>query len=131
MRWRGILSVGSVVVSLATLGGPGGPGGPAHAAGAVSAGATSQPRFIREAQRTLGELGYRPGPIDGVVGRRTQGALARYQRSEGIPVTGYLDAETMVRLDIHQRVSPPFGRREGELSRTLAVHPGRTAVATP
>ena len=118
MRWPIVFSVASVVVSLATLGGPGGPCGPAHAAGAPAA--TSEPRFIREAQRTLGDLGYRPGPIDGVVGRRTRGALARYQRSEGIPVTGYLDAETLVRLDIHRRVSPAPDRRD----------PHRAAVAT-
>jgi hypothetical protein len=118
MKWPIVFSVAFVVVSLTTLGGPGGPCGPAHAAGVPSA--TSEPRFIREAQRTLGDLGYRPGPIDGVVGRRTKGALARYQRSEGIPVTGYLDAETLVRLDIHRRVSPAPDRRD----------PHRAAVAT-
>src|SRR6266478_9283935 len=115
MRWPTVFSVASVVVSLATFAGSGGAAGTAHAASAVSPTATSEPRFIREAQRTLGELGYRPGPIDGVVGRRTQGALARYQRSEGIPVTGHLDAETLVRLDIHRRVSPAGDRRESEL----------------
>jgi len=113
MRWQSVFSVTSVVVSLAAFAGSGGAAGSAHAAGALSAPATAEPRFIREAQRTLGELGYRPGPIDGVVGRRTQSALARYQRSEGIPVTGYLDAETLVRLDIHRRVSPASDRREG------------------
>ena len=94
--------------------GTGGGAGPVHAASAASAAATSEPRFVREAQRTLGDPGFRPGPIDGVVGRRTQDALARYQRSEGIPVTGHLDAETLVRLDIHRRVSPAGDRREGE-----------------
>jgi len=86
MRWPTVFSVASVVVSLATFAGSGGAAGTAHAASAVSPTATSEPRFIREAQRTLAELGYRPGPIDGVVGRRTRSALTRYQRSEGIPV---------------------------------------------
>ena len=122
MRWQSGFSVASVVVSLATFVGTGGGVGPVHPASAASAAATSEPRFIREAQRTLGELGYRPGPIDGVVGRRTQGALARYQRSEGIPVTGHLDAETLVRLDTHRRVSPAGDRRESELGRTVARH---------
>ena len=124
MRWQSGFSVASVVVSLATFVGTGGGVGPVHPASAASAAATSEPRFIREAQRTLGELGYRPGPIDGVVGRRTQGALARYQRSEGIPVTGHLDAETLVRLDIHRRVSPAGDRRESE----LGVRPAGAAV---
>jgi peptidoglycan hydrolase-like protein with peptidoglycan-binding domain len=130
MRWRAFFSVGAIVVSLGSPGGPGGACGPAHAASALPAGATSQPRFIREAQRALEELGYRPGPIDGVVGPRTQGALVRYQRSERIPVTGYLDAETMVRLDIHERVSRPASRLASELSRTFEADPGRAAVAT-
>ena len=105
MRCLALFIVGSIVVSLGSAGGPAEASGPAHAAGA-----TSQPRFIREAQRALGELGYRPGPIDGVVGPRTRDALARYQRSQKIPETGYLDVETMVRLDIHERVSRPAAR---------------------
>ena len=125
MRWQCGFSLASVVVSLATFVGTGGGVGPVHAASASSAAATSEPRFVREAQRTLGELGYRPGPIDGVVGRRTQSALARYQRSEGIPVTGHRDAETLVRLDIHRRVSPAGDRREGELE----MRPARGTVA--
>jgi hypothetical protein len=128
MSWQNSLGAASVVVSLATFVGIGvgiGSGaGPVHAASAASAAATSEPRFVREAQRTLGELGYRPGPVDGVVGRRTQSALAAYQRSERIPVTGYLDAETLVRLDIHRRVSPG-DRRESE----LGVRPPGATVA--
>ena len=66
--------------------------------------ASPQPRFVRDAQRTLRDLGYRPGPVDGIVGPRMKEALARYQRAEGIPVTRRLDTETMVRLDIRERV---------------------------
>jgi peptidoglycan hydrolase-like protein with peptidoglycan-binding domain len=62
------------------------------------------PRYVREAQRALRDLGYEPGPVDGVVGPKTKEALARYQRSEKIAVTGRLDPETMVRLDIQKRL---------------------------
>lgn len=110
MRWRVLFTVGSIVVSLGSAGGLTGVPGPTHAASAPRAEATSEPRFIRGAQRALAELGYQPGPIDGVVGRRTRDALVRYQRAQRIPVTGYLDAETMVRLDIHERVSGPASR---------------------
>ena len=65
------------------------------------------PRFVREAQRTLRELGYQPGPVDGVVGPKMKDALAKYQRSEGIHVTRRLDSETMARLDIHERLFRP------------------------
>jgi len=65
------------------------------------------PRFVREAQRTLRELGYQPGPVDGVVGPKMKDALAKYQRSEGIHVTRRLDSETLARLDIHERLFRP------------------------
>ena len=131
MRWRALFIVGSLVASLGSPGGPSGASRPAHAASGPLVGATSQPRFIREAQRALGELGYWPGPIDGVVGRKTQDALARYQRSQKIPVTGRLDAETMVRLDIHERVSRPAARLESEISRPLSPRVEPTARAAP
>jgi hypothetical protein len=91
----------TVVVSLAVLlAGPVEPG----MARTAPRGAPPAPRFVREAQQALRDLGYRPGPIDGVVGPRTREALARYQRSQKIAVTGRLDSETMVRLDIQERV---------------------------
>lgn len=71
------------------------------------------PRFVREAQRTLRELGYQPGPLDGVVGPRTKRALIRYQVAERIEVTGQLDSETMVRLDIQERLFRGAERRRG------------------
>jgi peptidoglycan hydrolase-like protein with peptidoglycan-binding domain len=71
------------------------------------------PRFVREAQRTLRELGYHPGPVDGVVGPKTKDALARYQRSERIEITRRLDPETMARLDIHERLFRPARSERG------------------
>lgn len=68
------------------------------------------PRYVREAQRALRDLGYEPGPVDGVVGPRTREALRKYQRSERIVATGRLDPETMVRLDIQKRLFPKQAR---------------------
>ncbi len=80
---------------------------------------TAAPWFVRDAQRTLRDLGYQPGPIDGVMGPRTQTALRSYQRTEGLPVTGRLDPETMARLDIHDRLfGSPHSRRSGQLAQT-------------
>ena len=70
-------------------------------------------RYVREAQRTLRALGYQPGPVDGVVGPKTKDALAKYQRSERIEVTRRLDAETMARLDIHERLFRPSRAARG------------------
>jgi len=102
--------VGMVAASIAVLLG-----------GAVGAGlarpsreaAPPAPRFVREAQRALRDLGYQPGPVDGVVGHRTKAALAKYQRAERIQVTGRLDSETMVRLDIQERLFRVAAGRRG------------------
>ena len=65
---------------------------------------TPKPQFVRQAQRALRDLGYYPGPIDGIVGPQTQAALSKYQDTEQLPVTGTLDLETMARLDIYRRL---------------------------
>ena len=39
--------------------------------------------------------GFDPGPVDGVLGRRTQTAIAAYQRAEHLAVTGTLTPETL------------------------------------
>lgn len=108
MRWRVVFRA----VALATLLGEPMQAGMANTS-AEAAGTRPEPRFVREVQRVLRDLGYRPGPIDGIVGPGTQAALTRYQRAEGIAETGYLDAETMVRLDIHERVLGPVNPRVG------------------
>ena len=43
---------------------------------------------IRQAQRMLRDLGYNPGPIDGLYGPRTRAAVERFQRDYGHPVDG-------------------------------------------
>lgn len=70
-------------------------------------GDTHQPPFVREAQSVLRDLGYHPGPIDGVFSPRTRLALERYQIAERLPVTGQLDAETLLRLDVYRRLFRP------------------------
>jgi N-acetylmuramoyl-L-alanine amidase len=45
-------------------------------------------------QARLRNLGYDPGPVDGVLGRRTRGALALFQADAGLRITGRLDATT-------------------------------------
>jgi peptidoglycan hydrolase-like protein with peptidoglycan-binding domain len=43
---------------------------------------------VREVQRRLRALGYRPGPIDGVFGRRTRAAVGWFQYKHGFHVDG-------------------------------------------
>ena len=48
----------------------------------------------RRIQRGLASLGFGPGPADGLFGNRTRSAVRSYQKEEGFPETGYLDAES-------------------------------------
>jgi len=43
---------------------------------------------VRALQAALHRRGLRPGPVDGLFGPRTQAAVERLQRSQGIPVSG-------------------------------------------
>lgn len=49
---------------------------------------------VSGAQARLQNLGYNPGPVDGVLGPQTESALRRFQREHGLAVTGELDATT-------------------------------------
>lgn len=53
---------------------------------------------ISEMQQRLLDLGYQPGPADGIAGRRTTAALEKFQSDFNLPVTGELDAETIRHL---------------------------------
>lgn len=49
---------------------------------------------VRVLQGDLWELGYNPGPVDGVFGALTTAALKRFQRDHGLSPTGTLNAAT-------------------------------------
>lgn len=54
---------------------------------------------VRSAQQALERLGIDVGPIDGILGPRTQAALRSFQQSKGLARTGRLDADTQRALD--------------------------------
>ena len=47
----------------------------------------------RQIQLGLASLGYDPGPVDGLFGLGTRGAIGRWQSSRGSEASGHLDAE--------------------------------------
>lgn len=53
---------------------------------------------IREVQRRLSELGYRPGPADGAPGRRTHDAIRQYQRDNRLVVNGQITQKLVAHL---------------------------------
>lgn len=66
-------------------------------------GACIEDPTVRAAQRTLESNGFEVGPIDGIVGPRTQAALRAFQEKQGLPRSGRLDAETRKALENPQR----------------------------
>ena len=51
-----------------------------------------------DVQTKLRDCGFDPGPIDGVVGDRTQAAIKQFQRAHRLPENGQLDPDTQCAL---------------------------------
>lgn len=76
---------------------------------------------VRRLQRALQRRGLRPGPADGRFGPRTEAAVARLQRAEGVPASGLVDRPTRRALRGRQGATEaanegrkPGGRRAAE-----------------
>ena len=55
-------------------------------------------RARRQVQRRLRDEGFDPGTPDGLFGRRTRAAIRDWQRSRGLPQSGYLDGAQVLEL---------------------------------
>jgi His-Xaa-Ser repeat protein HxsA len=55
---------------------------------------------VRQAQEALLKAGYDPGPIDGVMGPRTEQALSRFQQAKGLSGSTSLDTQTLSALGV-------------------------------
>lgn len=53
---------------------------------------------VREVQRRLWKLGFRPGPVDGLFGPRTRAAVQWFQIKHGYPADGVVDLRTLALL---------------------------------
>jgi peptidoglycan hydrolase-like protein with peptidoglycan-binding domain len=65
------------------------------------------PETIKAVQQALRGKGYEPGPIDGVMGPKTEAALRAFQSAEGLKETGRLDFATLAELGVTPS-SPPI-----------------------
>ena len=55
---------------------------------------------VTDVQSALADAGYYRGEIDGVIGNGTRNAIRRFQRDNGLPVTGRLDQRLLDALDV-------------------------------
>ena len=56
---------------------------------------------VEAVQRRLAELGYEPGPADGLMGPRTREAIGALQQDRGLPRSGRIDAATIEALGLN------------------------------
>ncbi len=61
---------------------------------------------VREVQRRLIQLGYRPGPVDGLFGPRTRAATRWFQYKHGIALTGRVNRSTLAVLQARSDHEP-------------------------
>jgi hypothetical protein len=86
---------------------------------AVTGQAAKYDALVEQAQKKLTELGYDPGPVDGLWGRKTEAAVKEFQKDNGLSITGKLDEETKVKLglqkpkeEIKKEEAPPTAKEE-------------------
>jgi peptidoglycan hydrolase-like protein with peptidoglycan-binding domain len=65
--------------------------------------------YIFQIQKKLKALGYDPGSPDGVFGRKTKSAIKRFQRDNGLPVTGQIDDYTIFSMNFSKSLSISAG----------------------
>jgi hypothetical protein len=69
-----------------------------------------KPAELKEAERRLSKMGYRTGPVDGVIDSATREALLTFQRWEGRRLTGHL---TRAELKAIRGAIPPRPKDAG------------------
>lgn len=60
----------------------------------------SKKEQLRQIQQQLDELGYKPGPIDGLMGSSTRAAIRSFQKEAGLPVNGQITEQTIYVLNL-------------------------------
>ena len=65
-----------------------------------------QQENVRDLQTKLRSFGFNPGPIDGVAGRTTEGAILHYQQTRDLPQTGKVDRQLLEQRDRVEAIFP-------------------------
>ena len=66
----------------------------------VPAASATNREDAKKVQQSLKDKGHYNGPIDGLLGPQSRAGIREYQKSENLPVTGRLDAETAGKLGV-------------------------------
>lgn len=74
---------------------------------------------IEEVQRILKEAGFKPGPIDGVMGSQTRAAIRKFQKAKGLRSTGKIDSDTHLALNKEKKIVKTSPEKESEVGLSL------------
>ena len=69
---------------------------------------------VKQIQILLALLKFDPGPIDGILGKKTTKAISAFQLDIGVPVTGKIDENLKSLLDRAYRLSVTHGKEQTE-----------------
>ena len=93
---------------------------------------------VKEIQQALIDLGYLKGEADGVFGNKTENAVRKFQKANGLTADGLVGEQTRTLLlkmaaELHQQNtdSTPTPQPETEATPTPTPSPEPTATATP
>jgi len=67
--------------------------------------AAAYDQTVYQIQIKLKDLGYNPGPLDGIWGQKTEEAVKGFQRDNGLAATGEIDQGTKAKLDFETPAS--------------------------
>ena len=104
------------------------PGVAAPAEEVASASEMSVESNIMGVQRGLTLLGYDPGPVDGIMGSKTRGAITAYQEDHGLETTGEASQALYDRLFAETSVPP---REDEPLQQTATTTAETVPDAAP
>ncbi|MGE3623105.1 MAG: peptidoglycan-binding protein [Bdellovibrionales bacterium] len=90
---------------------------------ASSSGWYGERGHVRSAQVYLDQLGYDPGPADGLMGPHTRSAIKAFQRDQKLPRSGKLDKKTFARLSEEAGSRSPSRNSEYPTPDFIAMHP--------
>jgi hypothetical protein len=92
---------------------------------------------VREVQRRLIQLGYRPGPVDGLFGPRTRAATRWFQYKHGLALTGRVTRSTLVVLQARSDHKPlptittGSSKSQSQSPKVVQPTPSQTLPAVP
>jgi peptidoglycan hydrolase-like protein with peptidoglycan-binding domain len=86
---------------------------------------------VREVQRRLRQLGYRPGPVDGLFGPRTRAATLWFQYKHRLRTTGRVNRYTLAVLQARSNHEPLQMKQPVDRAGMEPVAPLRTPAPVP